>query len=165
MGNRLAVYERISRPHDRAHRAIAPITPWLSLRAPLMTQRGDDYQYLRPAEMIMQTFAFGKIDMRLTECGGSIRKELCRVVRQRRMTMCSVIPTNVLLLAYQELGASTGTLMRSYDLVRYRRRSGYTGWLRWLVDHMNPRFLRSEPLLLESQRARRGVDPMRTHGS
>ena len=39
-------------------------------------------------------------------------KGFYEVVRQRRMTMCGVIPTTVALLACQELGAATATLVR-----------------------------------------------------
>jgi MEMO1 family protein len=77
-----------------------------------MTHCGHHYRHLPPTGMTAHAFAYQEdryaIDRMLAVDG----KGLYEVVRQRRITMCGVVPTTVALLACQELGASAATLLR-----------------------------------------------------
>ena len=77
-----------------------------------MTHCGDSYRHLPSAGMTAQIFAYQEDRYAIDRMLALDAKGLYEVVRQRRMTMCGVIPTTVALLACQELGAATATLVR-----------------------------------------------------
>jgi AmmeMemoRadiSam system protein B len=77
-----------------------------------MTHCGQHYRHLPPAGMTAQAFAHQEDRYAIERMQALDPKGLYRVVRQRHITMCGFVPTTVALLACQELGATSATLVR-----------------------------------------------------
>jgi AmmeMemoRadiSam system protein B len=77
-----------------------------------MTHCGRHYRHLPPAGMTAQAFAYQEDQYAIDRMLALDPKGLYRVVRQRHITMCGIVPTTVALLACQELGATTAVLVR-----------------------------------------------------
>jgi AmmeMemoRadiSam system protein B len=77
-----------------------------------MTHCGRHYRHLPPAGMTAHAFACQEDRYAIDRITALDPQGLYRVVRERHITMCGVIPTTVTLVACRELGATTATLMR-----------------------------------------------------
>ena len=76
-----------------------------------MTRCGDYYRHLPPAGMTAHTFAYQEDRYAIDRMLALDARGLYEVVHQRHITMCGFIPTAVVLLACQELGATAATLV------------------------------------------------------
>jgi MEMO1 family protein len=77
-----------------------------------MTHCGRHYRHLPPVGMTAQAFAYQEDQYAIDRMLALDPEGLYRVVRQRHINMCGVVPTTVALLACQELGATAATLVR-----------------------------------------------------
>ncbi|MGH8068614.1 MAG: AmmeMemoRadiSam system protein B [Candidatus Entotheonellia bacterium] len=77
-----------------------------------MTHCGHHYRHLPPAGMTAYAFAYQEDRYAIDRMLALDPKGLYQVVRQRHITMCGFVPTTVALLACQELGATSATLVR-----------------------------------------------------
>jgi AmmeMemoRadiSam system protein B len=77
-----------------------------------MTHCGRSYRHLPPAGMTAHAFACQEDRYAVERIVALDPPGLYRVVRERNITMCGFIPTTVALLACQELGATSATLVR-----------------------------------------------------
>jgi MEMO1 family protein len=77
-----------------------------------MTHCGRSYRHLPPAGMTAHAFACQEDRYAVERIVALDPLGLYRVVRERNITMCGFIPTTVALLACQELGATSATLVR-----------------------------------------------------
>jgi AmmeMemoRadiSam system protein B len=91
---------------QRTHRAVVLVA------STDMTHCGHHYRHLPPAGMTAHTFAYQEDRYAIDRMRALDAKGLYEVVRQRDITMCGFVPTTVVLLACQELGATTATLVR-----------------------------------------------------
>jgi AmmeMemoRadiSam system protein B len=77
-----------------------------------MTHCGRHYQHLPPAGVTAYAFAYQEDRYAIDRMVALDPEGLYQIVRQRHITMCGVISTTVALLACQELGATSATLVR-----------------------------------------------------
>jgi AmmeMemoRadiSam system protein B len=77
-----------------------------------MTHCGRQYRHLPPAGMTAHAFACQEDRLAIDRMLALDPEGLYQVVRQRHITMCGFVPTTVALLACQELGATSATLVR-----------------------------------------------------
>jgi AmmeMemoRadiSam system protein B len=77
-----------------------------------MTHCGRHYQHLPPTGVTAYAFAYQEDRYAIDQMVALDPQGLYRVVHQRHITMCGVISTTVALLACQELGATSATLVR-----------------------------------------------------
>jgi AmmeMemoRadiSam system protein B len=77
-----------------------------------MTHCGRSYRHLPPAGMTAHAFACQEDRYAIDRILALDPEGLYRVVRERHITMCGVIPTTVTLVACRDLGARRATLVR-----------------------------------------------------
>jgi AmmeMemoRadiSam system protein B len=76
-----------------------------------MTHCGPHYRHLPPVGMTAQAFAYQEDRYAIDRIQALDPEGLYQVVRQRHITMCGLVPTTVAVLACQELGATSATLV------------------------------------------------------
>jgi MEMO1 family protein len=76
-----------------------------------MTHCGRHYRHIPPAGMTAHAFAYQEDRHAIDRMLALDPEGLYRIVRQRHITMCGFVPTTVALLACQELGATSATLV------------------------------------------------------
>jgi MEMO1 family protein len=77
-----------------------------------MTHCGRSYRHLPPAGMTAHAFACQEDRYAVERILALDPPGLYRIVHERNITMCGFVPTTVALLACQELGATSATLVR-----------------------------------------------------